>query len=244
MEKERGIGGRKPIEVEYISITYNEKNYVVGLIQKCDGTKLPFVFDQEDEICVKTRNWHSAVRDTYVASSLTTTDEAKKAMYLHNLVMNKLDFEGKGSVESVDHIDGNGFDNRKANLRIVNQSFQNRNTKNRVRKSTKVPDTIDPKTIPRNIWYMPANGSHGERFVVEIKGIPECADFEWKSSSSKKLTTEEKLAQAIQKRNEIFEGYPILKEHMRETEKAAELQREFEAIVSLALGAKIEHVHS
>jgi hypothetical protein len=113
-------------------------------------------------------------------------------------------------------------------------SLQNINTKTRIRTTTKLPDSIDPASIPRNIWYIPPNGSHGERFAVEIKGIPDQEDIIWKTSSSKKFTLQEKLNQAIAKRNEIYDKSPILKEFSRSTERAIELQTEFDAIISLA----------
>jgi hypothetical protein len=55
-------------------------------------------------------------------------DKKRKTLYLHNFIMNRLTFDGKGSTETVDHINGNGFDNRKVNLRIISQSLQNMNT--------------------------------------------------------------------------------------------------------------------
>ena len=231
MEKERGIGGRKAIPVEYRSVKFADKDYVVGIIQRRDGSRTPFLFDADNEKDIKERNWHLAVRDKYVASTLTTTEEEKKSLYLHNLVMDKLVFEGKGSTETIDHISGNGLDNRKSNLRLTSQSLQNHNTKTRDRVSTKIPSTIDPSTIPRNVWYIPSHGAHGERFAVEIKGIPGHADIVWKTSSSKKLKIQEKLDQAIKKRAELFENYPILKEHARETDLALKLEEEFQTIV-------------
>ena len=147
--------------------------------------------------------------------------------------MNKHTFDGTGCDTFIDHINGNGFDNRKANLRIADQSLQNINTKSRVRKTEKLPAEIDPSAIPRNIWYMPASGGHGDRFVVSIKGVPGIETIEWKSSSSKSTSSTEKLEQAIQKRNEFYETYPILKEFSRTSEAALELQKEFNEIVSL-----------
>lgn len=237
MEKKRGIGGRKPEPVTFVDVTYNDHEYVVGIIQKRDSDlRVPFIIDKEDKERVLTRHWHSAVRDTYISSCFVSDEDgSKKSLYLHNFIMNKTDFLGKGATSSIDHINGIGTDNRKENLREVCQSMQNFNTKQRERKTDKLPLSIDAADIPRNIWYIPPNGGHAERFAVEIKGIPEIGDILWKTSSSKKLTIKEKLAQAIEKRKELFDTYPILKEYERSSERSLQLKKEFEEIITMAL---------
>jgi hypothetical protein len=81
---------------------------------------------------------------------------------------------------------------------------------------------------------MPPNGAHGDRFVVEIKGVPDVGDLVWRSSSSKTMTAQEKLEQAIQKRKEYFDACPILKEFSRESEAALRLKKEFEEIIAIS----------
>ena len=237
-EKERGIGGRKPHEIAFTKVTYNSVDYCVGTIQKRDLSKVYFVIDAEDEERVKTRSWHVAVGGAYIASSYTSTEGSRLALYLHNFIMEK-GFDCKGSAKTIDHINGLGFDNRKVNLREADQSLQNLNTKTRKRTSTKIPKEIDPSEIPRNIWYIPPQGGHGERFAVEIKGIPGVEDICWKSSSSKALSIHEKLTQAIAKRTEFFETYPILTEYSRISEQATRLKKEFGEIIALAVSPDI-----
>ena len=232
-ERERGIGGRKAIPITYTDVEYDGKEYTIGKITKLDGTVSEFVVDRDDKEKVMARKWHCGTGGQYISSVFRTASEGTKALYLHNLIMGKLTFYGKGATESVDHINGLGTDNRKANLRVVSQSLQNRNTKQRERKTDKLPSDIDPDEIPRNIWYIPDDGHHGDRFAVEIKGIPGVGDILWRTTSSKSVSSREKLGMAIQKRNELFASTPVLREYARESELSRKLLREYEDICSL-----------
>jgi hypothetical protein len=122
--------GRPPGEQLYIPVSYAGRDYVVGLILAC-GEPNPFVFDKEDHPKVAERSWHRCASN-YISSSVYIDREEKK-LFLHNLVMNRPLYTGKGQTETVDHINRNGFDNRKENLRVVSQSEQNLNQKSRKR---------------------------------------------------------------------------------------------------------------
>lgn len=232
-EKEPGIGGRKAIPIEYIDVDYKGLSYTIGTITKLDGTTIKFIIDSEDKEKVIERNWHCGTGGLYISSVFRTTDGAAKALYLHNLIMDRLTFDGKGTTESVDHINGMGTDNRKENLRICSQSQQNRNRSKRERTTTRLPDGIDPEEIPQNIWYMPPNGAHGDRFAIEIKGIPETSDITWRSTSSKSVTTREKLQAAIKKRNELYSTITALRDHERESELSKRLLAEYNELIKI-----------
>jgi len=145
-------GGRLPGQLYYQFIEYNNKDYVVGtlIFNKND---IKFVFDKDDFDKVSERAWHFA-SGAYISSAFIHNSK-KKELYLHNLIMNRLEFTGKGSIESVDHINRNGLDNRKENLRIISQSEQNINQNKRVR-SIKLPEGCDINIddIPTHIWYI------------------------------------------------------------------------------------------
>lgn len=115
----------------------------------------------------------------------------------------------------------------------MSQSQQNRNTSKRKRTTTRLPEGFDPDEIPQNIWYMPENGSHGDRFAIEIKGIPDTKDITWRSTSSKSVSTREKLAAAIEKRNEFYSTIPALRDHERDSELSKSLLEEYNEIVRL-----------
>lgn len=230
-EDEPGIGGRKSIPIEWIHKSYKDREYTIGIITKIDGSNITFVIDRDDFDKVKERSWHY-IASGYIGSNYKTGGKCK-ILYLHNLIMDRLTFDGKGTTESVDHINGIGTDNRKANLRICSQSQQNRNTSKRKRTTTKLPAGIDPDEIPKNIWYIPESGSHGERFAIEIKGIPDMNDILWRSTAAKTVTTHEKLRATIAKRNELYSTIPALRDHERESELCKQLLTEYEELIQI-----------
>jgi hypothetical protein len=205
-EKERGIGGRKPIPIEYKQVTYKEKPYVVGTVMH-KSSPLKFIIDEDDWEKVKSRNWYAVTNGQYIGTHVTING-SKKLLMLHNAVMNKLTFDGKGSKETVDHINRIGLDNRKENLRIVTQSQQILNQCQKQRRCTLPEDCgLTPEDIPKHIWYIKANGLHGDRFGIDLK----TENIKWKTSSSKLLPLSEKLKQAKEKLEELYFTYPYLR---------------------------------
>lgn len=73
-------------------------------------------------------------------------------LYLHQFVANHY---GKGKTLSVDHINRDKLDNRKSNLRIVDQATQNRNTGKRARKynAKALPEGLTEDMIPKYVVY-------------------------------------------------------------------------------------------
>ena len=219
--------GRPAAEIDYNEVMYENKKFIVA--KKADFT---FIFDKDDFEKVKDKTWYK-ISSGYISSSITV-DGKKNQILLHRFVMNLLDFPGKGATESVDHINRNPLDNRKENLRIVSQSEQNINQKKKVRNIVQLPEKcgILPDDIPRHIWYVKPNGSHGDRFAIEFK----TENLTWKSSSSKKLTLQEKLNQAKEKLEELYIHYPYLNPTINDNVKHAEiLSKSFQDIMELSL---------
>lgn len=220
-----GLG--RPAElIEYSFKEYEGKEYCVTTILH-KGSPVKVVIDKEDYELVCQYSWHVSAGN-YVSSTFLH-DGMRKALYLHNLVMNRDSFKGKGQSESIDHINRNGFDNRKENLRLVSQTAQNVNQNSRQRKvELPVGFPITPDDIPRHIWYVRANGLHGDRFAIEFK----TENIVWKTTSSKSVPIQAKLAQANEKLAEFYSQYPYLNPATIEEERAALLQS-FEAILAL-----------
>lgn len=225
----KGIGGRKPIEVIYKDVLYNSKPYLVGKIQSKNGT-FQFVVDGDDKDTVRQYNWH--ITSTGYVSTSIYEDEKQKSLLLHRLIMNVPYFPGKGAKESVDHINRNPLDNRKENLRVVSQTEQNLNQKKK-RRIVELPDGcgITPNDIPKHVWYVRANGLHGDRFAIEFK----TEGIVWKSTSSKKVSLHEKLDQVKEKLSELYDQYPHLNPITNDViNKSDELNTEFQDIITLA----------
>ena len=205
-ETEKGSRGRKCIPIDYKHVVYKEKAYVVGTVMN-KSSPLKFIIDEDDFEKVTSRHWHAVTGKTYIGTDVIING-SKKNLMLHNVVMNKLTFEGKGSKETVDHINRIGLDNRKENLRIVTQSQQNLNQSQKKRKCVLPEDCeLTPEDIPKHVWYIKANGLHGDRFGIDLK----TEGIKWKTSSSKLLTLSEKLKQAKEKLEELYFTYPYLK---------------------------------
>lgn len=177
------------------------------------------------------RSWH--ITSVGYIVSYYPTDDGIKQLLLHRFVMNRLDFPGKGATESIDHINRNPLDNRKENLRIVTQSEQNINQSKKPRTIVKLPEDsgINPEDIPRHIWYIKTNGGHGDRFAIEFK----TEHLVWKTSSSKRLTLQQKLNEAKEKLQELYLQFPHLNPATNDTAKhAEELNNSFKEIIQLA----------
>ena len=216
--------GRKPGIIEYRFVTHNEKQYVVGMIQH-NGNDVEFVFDKDDFEKVEKRPWHLS-SGKYIGSTFYLDGGIKLELYVHNLIMNRNAFNGKGAKESIDHINRNGLDNRKENLRLVTQSQQNINQPKKKR-NVILPENcgINPDTIPKHIWYIRPQGQHGDRFAIEFKTEGIC----WKGTSSKAVLLKDKLEQARIKLAEFYEQYPHLNPNY-ELEKIQVLNDSFHAI--------------
>ena len=76
------------------------------------------IVDAEDVDRVSKFKWH-----TYVNHGNTYAKKSHPTMTLHKFILNAPD----GSV--IDHINGNGLDNRKENLRIVSHRVNRQNSK-------------------------------------------------------------------------------------------------------------------
>lgn len=144
--------------MNYKTIVYKEKGYAICEIKR-NNEKYYFIVDHEDIDKIKNINW--SIVNGYIGMNHYN---GNKVLFLHNLIMNHTP-SGKGSTESIDHINRNTFDNRKKNLRFTTQTNQNIN-KHKVERKIQLPENrgVDTNDIPKCVYY---NKSR-DRFYIEI----------------------------------------------------------------------------
>jgi hypothetical protein len=196
--------GKPANDILYTHVKYNGKEYTIMKIQY----QFEYVYsliDKEDFPKIKDYTWHY-IANGYISHTVPV-DDTRRELYLHNLVMNRLGFPGKGSKESIDHINRNGLDNRKENLRLITQTDQNLNQKRKERTIVLPADSgIKTDDIPKHIWYIKPNGHHGDRFGIDLK----TENIKWKTTSAKNVSLNDKLQSAKEKLQELYTLYPYL----------------------------------
>jgi hypothetical protein len=224
MEKKRG---RPANSIIYSHVEYNGKKYTIMKIQHHDGY-IHSVIDTEDFPKIKDYTWHYT-SNAYVSRTIRV-DGSYKALYLHNFIMGRLEHTGKGSKESIDHINRNGLDNRKENLRLITQTEQNLNQKRKERTIVLPTDSgIKIDDIPKHIWYIKANGHHGDRFGIDLK----TENIKWKTTSAKNVSLQDKLKSANEQLQEYYKLYPYLNPENNEHATIIEaLTKSYHAIIS------------
>ena len=190
---------------------------MVGTIHY-DEEDVNFLFDKEDFPKIEERPWHVTL-GKYVSTRID-----KKDVHLHNFLN-----ENKPSTKCVDHINRNGFDNRRENLRLLTNSQQNI-YQARKERTVILPENCGIKhaDIPKHIWYIQPNGQHGDRFAIEFKTENIC----WKSTSCKKITLQEKLQEAKAKLELFYLEYKYLDPKVEEA-KVRALTSSYNAIMKI-----------
>ena len=121
--------------LDYKEVTYDGKEYVVCIINYKDE-KIPFVIDKDQfEKVDELKSWCCNFRGKtcYICHHIYIDKDTSKNIQLHNLVM-EFKAKKKARTESVDHINRIGTDNRKENLRIVDETTQIMNRSKFIRK--------------------------------------------------------------------------------------------------------------
>jgi len=223
-----GRVGKPANDIIYIHVVYHGKEYTILKIKHND-IHVKAVIDTVDAAKIKDHSWHY-IANGYIGHTIQV-DDTRRELYLHNMVMGRLGFPGKGAKESIDHISRNGLDNRKENLRLVTQSAQNINQKQKERRIELPADSgVNVDEIPKHLWYIKPNGSHGERFGIDLK----TENIKWKSTSAKNVSLQDKLKSAKEQLQIYYQQFPYLDPNNKDKNKEMEeLAKSYEDIVGL-----------
>lgn len=177
---------------QYKIVTYKSKEYIVANTEKNEQ----FIFDKDKLKDLSNVNYY--IHNTgYVSCRL------ESHTYLHHQLIMDYKFDGK---LYIDHINRIKTDNRTSNLRLISQSDQNKNQSKQTR-NVNLPQNcgVNSQDIPTFMWYVKANGSHGDRWCIEIKD-----KYLWKTTSSKLLTTKCKFELAKKHLRNLIDLQPEL----------------------------------
>ena len=142
-----------------------------------EKNNIQFIIDEEDQDLLKDRTWKTRPRKhtTYIYST-----NGNKKVHLHRHIMGLGDFKDDRRV--VNHINGNGLDNRRCNLEICSNMY---NTQ-----SFRCPN----KSVGSVCW-IPSKGRWRYRIVINKKTYAKLFK-----------TKEEALEYKETKRNELIIG--------------------------------------
>ncbi len=99
--------------------------------------------EEKEKVIVYNNPTWSLLDNHYVATAIMNKNKEKETIYIHRLLMGCQ----KDEFNTVDHINGNKFDNRRINLRITSMSVQNQNRDN-VKRDHTLNDIINPTNNP------------------------------------------------------------------------------------------------
>ena len=217
------------IRTEYRVVEFMAKKYIVGRANaRSQIDRKLFVTDYDMLNKIIHLAWHSQTNNTYIAHKLLD-----KELYLHNYVMNKLTFDGKGQQTTIDHINRIGTDNRRENLREISQTNQNHNQKQKKRTVILPAEScLTSDDIPKNVFYHQPKDNFGDFFEFDIKGTP-IGRFRKYSTKSKDVSLKFKLQEIKKYIDEFYAKYPELL-NLSNTEKSIELIKSYNEIIKLS----------
>ncbi len=170
-----------------IDITYNNKKYTVIKIPY-KTHKVPILLNKDiyNTIIGYNKNW------TLNSSGYLYTSVNNKSIYLHDVIYKLSNKDNKDNMSNkypILHINKIPLDYRIENL-IIDKP--NKNIKKNLQKKSRTIKlkNIDVDSIPSFIWYMKDDGTHGERFQIDL------GDIKWKTTSTPELSLRYKLEEA------------------------------------------------
>lgn len=220
--------------MEYKKISYSGKNYGVFTL-KYKTVDIPILLDWNDFKYIYNLNktWYIDGDSGFVLCHHDQID-----IYLHEVVL-ALEAKEEGilyqkGAKPIIHINKFGIDNRRINLMYdETNKIYNKNLKKKERIIELPKDSnIDIDELPTYMWYIKPNGTHGDRFIVNIKNTS------WKTTASTKVSLRYKFEEAKKYLRELKEEQPELFDEYcmngEYTKKGKELVDSFYKIINKA----------
>lgn len=212
-------------------VEYNGGCYCI--VKYNDGEECKyFIIDKEDydRVMKINKSWYVY---NGVLSCIKKRGFTKYIYALHDVVMDNDLLNDK----IVENITNNINDLRKSNLRIVETQNRNNSRSKRTR-TVKLPENcgISSNDIPKCVYYVKGNLSHGDSFVIEIKKNGEKKS--WRSSKSKKVSLLDKFIEIKKKLIDLSKKYPdlIIEKSIIEnyTQEQINIMKEYNRILKLS----------
>jgi hypothetical protein len=127
--------------------------------------------DPEDFYKLIKYKWHARQSSrTYYANRIEVTKKQRKGISMHRFVMSEA-LKGYGVEMQVDHINGDGLDNRKVNLRLATAAQNSRNRRQCRGKSSKYKGVSFIKPKGKYVAEITCNGKRMSlgHFKSEVK---------------------------------------------------------------------------
>ena len=169
------------MSIKYKKVQYKGNKYGVLELNYKTGKKA-VVMDWKDFEYIKGLKKAWKCNNSDLVSCSHNYDDTSKEIFIHDVIMALVhkDNGDPRKTTPIVHINNIGLDNRRKNLMYDDcEKPENKNAKKKKR-TIKLPKSsgINVNDIPTYVWYLKSNGSHGERFAIEI------GDIKWKTKLS------------------------------------------------------------
>lgn len=193
----------------YKKVQYNNKLYAVITIND-----IPVLLDWPDFKTVQKLDKTWNLDKNGVLYCYHIVDNKPTMFTIHELIMTIMVNEGiiKKQDKAIVHINRLSIDNRRENLQYNSKNKKYNKNMTKKARTIELPDDcgINPDDIPTYIWYIKADNSHGERFMVKIGNVTHkttCSKF---VSLSDKLEEAKSFLRKLQKDNpDLFKQHSM-----------------------------------
>ena len=219
--------------MKYQKVMYNNKLYAVVDIHY-KNTNLPMVLNWNDFKIFNKLDKTWKFNDSGVVSCYHMDNDLRKEIFAHEIVMALKTQNDTQMKHPIVHLNTIGLDNRRNNIMYDTREKTHKKNTRKKKRTIKLPTSsgINVNELPTYVWYLKENGSHGERFMVEINTTPK---IKWKSTSSKKLSLRYKLEETKKYLRELKQSKPHLFENNcmngEFTKKGKQLLKDFYKII-------------